>query len=102
MISEYKMFRGHFIGRIVNLRSILEIYDITYDITFVEDTQACVAFLHVQKCYTEGKWTTWLEFSSFYTLAFFWKSSNSIYNIFTISMYKYWKVKPSPYDSNQL
>ena len=38
MISEYKMFRGHFIGRIVNLRSILEIYDITYDITFVEDT----------------------------------------------------------------
>ena len=34
MISEYKMFRGHFIGRIVNLRSILEIYDIT----FVEDT----------------------------------------------------------------
>ena len=32
------MFRGHFIGRIVNLRSILEIYDITCDITFVEDT----------------------------------------------------------------
>ena len=29
------MFCGHFIGRIVNLRSILEIYDIT----FVEDTQ---------------------------------------------------------------
>ena len=38
MISEYKLFRGHFIGRIVNLRSILEIYDITYDITFVDDT----------------------------------------------------------------
>ena len=29
------MFCVHFIGRIVNLRSILEIYDIT----FVEDTQ---------------------------------------------------------------
>ena len=33
MISEYKMFRGHFIGRIVNLSSILEIYNITYDIS---------------------------------------------------------------------
>ena len=25
--------------------------------------------------------------------------SNNIYNIFTISMYKYWKVIPSQYDS---
>ena len=32
------MFRGHFKGRIVDLRSVLEIYDITCDITFVEDT----------------------------------------------------------------
>ena len=38
MISNCKMFRGHFIGWIVDLRSILEIYDIAYDITFVEDT----------------------------------------------------------------
>ena len=33
--------------------------------------QACIAFLHVQKCYTEGQWTSWLEFPSFYKIAFF-------------------------------